>query len=96
MHGGKAAHDGAILHRHMPGQCADIGHDDMVAELAIVRHMRIGQQVVVRPNHRSILVPGRTWTVTYSRKVLLEPIRVKVVPPSHFKSCVLNPIEANG
>ena len=60
MHGGKAAHNGAILHRHMPGQCADIGHDDVVAELAIVRHMRIGQQVVVRPNHRGILVSGRT------------------------------------
>ena len=60
MHGGKTAHNGAILHCHMPREGTDIRDDDVVAELAIVRHMRIGQQVVMRPNHRGIPVAGRT------------------------------------
>src|SRR5664279_1821426 len=34
--------------------------------------------------------------VTYSRKVLLSPICVRVRPPFHFKSWVLSPMLANG
>src|ERR1017187_6025113 len=40
--------------------------------------------------------PVALWMVTPSRKVLLSPIFVRVMPPFHFKSWVLSPMLAKG
>jgi len=48
MHGRQPADDRVILHDHVPGQGADVGHDDMASQRDIVREVTIGQQMVVR------------------------------------------------
>src|SRR6478672_11813993 len=40
--------------------------------------------------------PVALFTVTYSRKVLLSPISVRVIPLVHFRSWVLRPMLAKG
>ena len=43
-----------------------------------------------------LTLAGFGSTVTYSRKVLSSPTSTRVKPPVHFKSCVFNPMLANG
>ena len=46
MHGGKAADDGPVLHKTMSRKRGVIGHDDVVSDRAVMRHMHIGHEQV--------------------------------------------------
>ena len=43
----------------MPGQAGKTGHDDVVAEDAIMRDMRVDDEQVVRADHRGVAVVRR-------------------------------------
>ena len=47
-----------ILHRHMPRERGDIGHDHMTAERDIVREMAVGENVIVRAHQGYLAITG--------------------------------------
>ncbi len=58
MHRRQPAHHGMVLHLHVAGQRGDVGHDDAIAERAIVRHVAVGQDGVVRADEGGLAVAG--------------------------------------
>ena len=46
VHCGKAADDRKIVHTHMPAEGGPVGHDDVVAELAVMGDVRVGHTQV--------------------------------------------------
>src|SRR5204863_8193898 len=50
MYRRQPANDSMILHHTMPGQRAIVAKDDMIADDAIVRDVRIREKAAVRPN----------------------------------------------
>lgn len=53
---GKASDDSPVLEGHVASQCAEIRHDAIVPDLAVMRHMGIG--------HEEIAVPDDSLTAT--------------------------------
>ena len=58
MHRRQPADHRMVLHGHVPGQRRDVGHDDVVAQRAIVRDVAVGQDVIVRADARDLAVAG--------------------------------------
>ena len=59
MHRRQPADDRMILDGHMARQRRHVGHDDVVAQRAIVRDVTVGQDGVVRTDARDFAVAGR-------------------------------------
>ena len=59
VHAGEAAHDHPVAELHVPAERGVVGHHDVVAELAVVRHVRVGHEQVVVADARDALVVRR-------------------------------------
>ena len=51
VHRHQAAQDDVILDRDMPGQGCHVGHDHVVADAAVMRHVGVGHEKVVAADH---------------------------------------------
>ena len=58
MHRRQPADDRVVLDGHVARERGDVGHDDVVAQHAIVRDVAVGQDVVVRTDARDFAVAG--------------------------------------
>ena len=58
VHRRQPADDGIVLDNHVPGQCAVVAEDHMVADNAIVRDVRVRQKIPVRPDARRQSIAG--------------------------------------
>ena len=80
-----------------PASCALFENVVLVADDAIVRDVRVGEEQVARcrsrVSPRSCAVPA--LIVTNSRKTLSSPIVVVVGSPPYLRSCGISPIDAN-
>ena len=59
VHRRQPANHRMILDRHVARERRDVGHDDVVAQRAIVRDVAVGEDVIVRADARDFAVAGR-------------------------------------
>ncbi len=74
MHRNHAADNGLIGDFHMPGQIDRIGHDDIIAHIAVVGHMRIGHDKTIPADGRFTALGCPALTMAYSRMTVFSPI----------------------
>ena len=60
MYRGQATDDCAIGYLHMARKRGYVGHDDVIAQLAIMRNVRVGEEIIVGTNHRGVAIAGGT------------------------------------
>ena len=54
MHGSQTTNNGAVFDDDVTSKGGDVGHDDMIAQLAVVGDMGVGEQVIVRANNGGV------------------------------------------
>ncbi len=96
MHGGHPADDRIILDNHMACQHGVIGHDDAIANFAIVRDMAIGHDQAMVANRTTESSLQEELIVTNSRISQFLPITTKVFSPLNFRSWVFVPMLCGG
>ena len=79
-----------------PGQRDRVGQDRVVAHRAVVGHVRLGHEQVVRadPGHVRRRPASRGGRSTNSRNTLRSPISSRVASPRYFRSCGASPTDA--
>lgn len=70
--GGEATYVGVILDEDMSGQRRDVGHDHVISNLDVMGDMTVGQEMIVRTDHRGAAIRRRTM----NRDMLAERIAV--------------------
>ena len=78
MDGRHASQDCMVLDHHMSSNLSQVGHDDMITEVAVVGDVGVGEQIVVDPTTVAPPSAVAAWMVTYSRNVFLSPISTRV------------------
>ena len=79
-----------VADRNMPGECRGVRHDDLVAQMAIMRDVDVG--------HEKIMVADRRLSsaedgASIDGDVFAQNI---IIPDLYCKCCGALPIDANG
>ena len=80
MHRRQAGNDGVIFDSDVPGEADGIGEDDVVAELAVMRDVRVAEQQIVRADARRQILMGAAM----DRGVLAEDVVIADFEPGRL------------
>ena len=81
VHCGKAADDRKVVHAYMPAESGSVGHDDVIAELAVMGDVRVGHAQVAAADTGNA---ASAFRAPVERGEFTDTVIVAELQPRHF------------